>query len=117
MSTNNYIQSDITSKVIFVHLTVEPMENSSHNTTVVTVTAEEETIRRIQELSMRDAANIERRIPTEQDFLIAYATFPGTFGFTIIDMYRRFVVRFDHKYVDAHWVMVGMVVVSFIESF
>ena len=53
------------------------MENRSHNT-VVTVQAEQEAIQRMQELSMRDAANIERRIPTEQDFLIAYATFPGT---------------------------------------
>ena len=78
------------------------MENRSQNTTVVTVNAEEETIRRMQELSMRDAANIERRIPTEQDFLIAYATFPGTFRFAIIDMYLRFVVRFDHKYADSY---------------
>ena len=59
------------------------MANRSHST-AVTVEAEDEAIRRMQELSMRDAANIERRIPTEQDFLIAYATFPGTFGFIIV---------------------------------
>ena len=78
------------------------MENRSHNT-VVTVQAEEEAIQRIQELSLRDAANIERRIPTEQDFLIAYATFPGTFRFAIVDAHCRFVVHFDmfsEKYTD-----------------
>ena len=70
------------------------MVNRSRNT-VVTVEAEEEAIRRMQELSMRDAANIERRIPTEQDFLIAYATFPGTFRFAIVNAHCRFVVHFD----------------------
>ena len=78
------------------------MANRSHGTTV-TVEAEDEAIRRMQELSMRDAANIERRIPTEQDFLIAYATFPGTFRFAIVDAHCRFVVHFDmfsEKYTD-----------------
>ena len=78
------------------------MANRSHNT-VVTVEAEEEAIRRMQELSMRDAANVQRKIATEQDFLIAYATFPGTFGFIIVVIPCRFVVHFDmfsEKYTD-----------------